>query len=596
MQDIFDELYMKSKRGEVFSNLYDIIVDERNIKLAYRNIKSNKGSETAGVNHTTIKDWKNISTEDYVRYTRKRLQNYFPHKVRRVEILKPNGKIRPLGIPTMEDRLIQQCIKQVLEPILEAKFYPLSFGFRPNRGTMHAINEFMRMVNRSKLYYVIDIDIKGFFDNVNHAKLLKQLWSLGIRDKRVISIISKMLKAEIKGIGIPTKGTPQGGILSPLLSNAVLNELDWWIDSQWKSFEAKEIKLTIRKDGSTDRGNIYTKLRSSTNLKEMYIVRYADDFKILCRYKNDSLKTFEAIKKWLKERLDLEINDEKSNIVNITKQSSEFLGLRFKAKRKSGKWVINSHISEKSKQRSIEKIKKCILEIKKNATPQNVLRYNSTVMGIQNYFDIATHVNIDCSEIENKVRYFRYNQLKGVMSEKGVPSRTYTDRYKGYNYKKQFVAGMCLFPIPAIKHKNPVGFSQGVCDYTQEGRNRIHNKLKINVDMLHYIMENPLPNDSTELADNRISKYSAQWGKCYVTGEELYIGEMEIHHIIPKEYGGDDKFQNLVWVTTSAHSLIHATTEQTIEKYLQIIKLDNEQLDKLNKLRIQSRNGVIEQC
>ena len=596
MQDIFDELYMKSKRGEVFSNLYDIIVDERNIMLAYRNIKSNKGSETAGVNHTTIKDWKNISTEDYVRYTRKRLQNYFPHKVRRVEILKPNGKIRPLGIPTMEDRLIQQCIKQVLEPILEAKFYPLSFGFRPNRGTMHAINEFMRMVNRSKLYYVIDIDIKGFFDNVNHAKLLKQLWSLGIRDKRVISIISKMLKAEIKGIGIPTKGTPQGGILSPLLSNVVLNELDWWIDSQWKSFEAKEIKLTIRKDGSTDRGNIYTKLRSSTNLKEMYIVRYADDFKILCRYKNDSLKTFEAIKKWLKERLDLEINDEKSNIVNITKQSSEFLGLRFKAKRKSGKWVINSHISEKSKQRSIEKIKKCILEIKKNATPQNVLRYNSTVMGIQNYFDIATHVNIDCSEIENKVRYFRYNQLKGVMSEKGVPSRTYTDRYKGYNYKKQFVAGMCLFPIPAIKHKNPVGFSQGICDYTQEGRNRIHNKLKINVDMLHYIMENPLPNDSTELADNRISKYSAQWGKCYVTGEELYIGEMEIHHIIPKEYGGDDKFQNLVWVTTSAHSLIHATTEQTIEKYLQIVKLDNEQLDKLNKLRIQSRNGVIEQC
>jgi group II intron reverse transcriptase/maturase len=192
--------------------------------LAYRNIKSNEGSETAGVNHRTIKDWKNAKQEDYVRYVRKRLQNYFPHKVKRVKKPKPNGKIRLLGIPTMEDRLIQQCIKQVLEPILEAKFYPSSYGFRPNRSTMHAINEFVRSVNRSRLYYVIDVDIKGFFDNVNHAKLLKQLWTLGIRDKKLISIISKMLKAEIEKVGKPTKGTPQGGILSPLLSNVVLNE------------------------------------------------------------------------------------------------------------------------------------------------------------------------------------------------------------------------------------------------------------------------------------------------------------------------------------------------------------------------------------
>lgn len=242
MQEVYDQLYAQSKAGKIFTDLYDLITPPQNVMLAYRNIKANTGSKTAGTNGKTISDWKLATSDDYVEYVQRRLQNYYPHKVKRVEIPKPNGKTRPLGIPTIEDRLIQQSIKQVLEPILEAKFYPYSYGFRPNRDTTNAIAEFYRKVNWDHLYYVVDVDIKGFFDNVNHSKLLKQLWTLSIRDKRILSIISKMLKAEIKGEGIPTKGTPQGGILSPLLANVVLNELDWWVDSQWKSFEVKELR------------------------------------------------------------------------------------------------------------------------------------------------------------------------------------------------------------------------------------------------------------------------------------------------------------------------------------------------------------------
>ena len=127
----------------------------------------------------------------------------------------------PIPCWTTSIRICQQCIKQVLEPICEAKFYNYSYGFRPNRNTHHAIAKCYSLINRQSLHYVVDIDIKGFFDNVNHGKLIKQMWSLGIRDKNLICIISKMLKAEIQGIGIQTKGTPQGGILSPLLSNIV---------------------------------------------------------------------------------------------------------------------------------------------------------------------------------------------------------------------------------------------------------------------------------------------------------------------------------------------------------------------------------------
>lgn len=163
-----------------------------------------------------------------------RFENFKPMSVKRVYIPKPNDGLRPLGIPTMEDRLIQQAIKQVLEPICEDKFFENSYGFRPNRSSSHAIAYLMKKANLDKCYYVVDI--KGFFDNVNHTKLIKQIWSLGIRDKNLIEVISKMLKAPIKGHGISDKGTPQGGILSPLLSNIVLNELDWRICDQWYEY------------------------------------------------------------------------------------------------------------------------------------------------------------------------------------------------------------------------------------------------------------------------------------------------------------------------------------------------------------------------
>lgn len=120
-----------------------------------------------------------------------------------------------------------------MEPICEAKFYNHSYGFRPNRSTKHAISRIYFLIQRSNLNYCVDIDIKGFFDNVHHPKLLKQIWAMGIRDKNLLSVIKKILKTPIEGKGNPNKGTPQGGILSPLLSNIVLNELDGWISSQW---------------------------------------------------------------------------------------------------------------------------------------------------------------------------------------------------------------------------------------------------------------------------------------------------------------------------------------------------------------------------
>ena len=240
-QAIQDELYEQSKQNKVFTNLVEIITMRENIGLAYRNIKKNKGSKTAGVDKKTIDDLAKWEDDQLIEYVRARLQCYKPQAIRRVEIPKDNDatKKRPLGIPTIMERLIQQCLLQVLEPICEAKFFERSNGFRPNRSAEHAIAQAFKYMQQMGMHFVVDIDIRAFFDTVNHAKLIKQLWALGIRDKKLLCIISEMLKAEIVGIGFPEQGCPQGSVISPLFSNVVLNELDWWIVSQWEDIPTR---------------------------------------------------------------------------------------------------------------------------------------------------------------------------------------------------------------------------------------------------------------------------------------------------------------------------------------------------------------------
>lgn len=602
-QDLLDNLYANSLKDVKFNKLMKYITSDSNIMMAYRSIKRNSGSKTAGTDGLNIRDIEKYEPEVVCNRVRNILKSYQPRNVRRKDIPKPNGKSRPLGIPCIWDRLIQQCILQILEPICEAKFFDGSFGFRPLRSAENAVNEVYRYVNRSHLHYMIELDIKGFFDNVDHSKLIRQMWTIGIQDKQLLCIIKKILKANIEmpngEIISPTKGTPQGGIISPLLANIVLNELDWHIESQWgENPVVYHYKNGVASNGTPIKGSTFRIMRNTTKLKEMHGIRYADDVRILCASREEAVRVMHSTVKWLKERLRLDVSMEKTRIVNLRKQYGEFLGLEIRTKRKGEKDVITSHMCKKAIRRTKSALKEQIKVIQRSGNSKqavaNIQSYNAEVRGIHNYFRMATDITSDCQDIHNSIYKMMYNRLKPLKKCSINPK---SGDWKNYGMcRRVFEAhGHYILPISYASHRKTVGKKKKSNIYTSEGRKWKHRELTFSgIHLMEELARYFVMNRTIEYNDNRISHFSAQHGKCAVTGREfLCLSEIHCHHIKPKHLGGNDRYGNLTLVLEEVHRLIHATNPAIIAEYVMLLKMDDKQLKKLNALRAKLGNPPV---
>ena len=614
MQDTFDELYQKSQNGEVFENLMDLILSRDNILLAYRNIKANKGSYTAGTDKKNITDIGSQTPDDVVKRVRFIVtgseHGYRPKPVRRKDIPKPNGKTRPLGIPCIWDRLIQQCIKQIMEPICEAKFCNNSYGFRPNRSVEHAINRTYTMLQMMNLHYVIEFDIKGFFDNVNHSKLIRQIWSLGIHDKTLIFIIKRILTAPIKmpdnTTVLPNKGTPQGGIISPLLANIVPNELDWWIASQW---EENPIAISRGRERIIGKTKVFDKshgyrIMKNTEMKEMHIIRYADDFRIFCRTKEDAVRTKEAVTAWIEERLKLEVSPEKTRIVNTRKRWSEFLGFKIRVRLKHHKYVVQSAICDKKveieRAKLVEQAKNIAKPREKKSCLSEIQLYNSMVLGIQNYYQLATCISIDCREFHRRVMTVLTNRLNtetGSMlkREGGTITQAEKERF-GQSKMIRYVSGIdqMIYPIAFIKNKIPMAKRSIVCSYTKEGRAPIHTELNLNQYVLKGLREKISVGHSTEYHDSKISLFSAQKGKCAISGEEFADAEhVAVWLKVPRALGGFERYKNMVLIHKKYLILLQELPQAVIKDLIKTLNITKKMLVKINSLREQANLSAI---
>lgn len=293
--------------------LLEQILSPANLNAAYKRVLRNKGA--GGVDEMEVESLKDYLIEKKEALIKTILDGtYRPNPVRRVEIPKENGKHRQLGIPTVVDRVIQQAITQMLSPIYEKQFSSGSYGFRPKRNAHQALKQCQRYMNEG-YRYAVDIDLEKFFDTVNQSKLIEVL-SRTIKDGRVISVIHRYLQAGVVDANKfeqTTVGVPQGGPLSPLLSNIMLNELDRELETRGHRF-----------------------------------VRYADDMIILCKSKRSAERTMTSIVKYIKEKLFLKVNLEKSTVAYATKV--KFLGYSFYVTK--GSWRLGLHPKSATKMKT----------------------------------------------------------------------------------------------------------------------------------------------------------------------------------------------------------------------------------------------------
>lgn len=589
LKKLQDFLYAQSQQNNNFTGLLEAVISETTIVTAIHNIKSNKGSKTAGVDKVKMDKYLQMPKDKVVGIVQNNLRHYLPKPARRVYIDKGNGKMRPLGIPTILDRIIQECIRIVIEPICEAKFYPHSYGFRPYRAQKHAIADICHTLNvpakpENKAVFALEGDVKGCFDNINHRILLQKLWRIGIHDKRIITIIRQTLKAgyvEYDILHNNTVGTPQGGIISPLLSNVYLNDFDWYVGRMY----SEPVRQCRQK------GNDIARLRRQGVIPK-YNFRYADDWIILTARQREAERLKKHLTKYFRHRLKLELSDEKTKITDMRRDGAEFLGFVIRAARPRGASKDSENLVGKpypNMKRLSAKITKVCSEIHAmkhmNSTSDRVARIqriNAMIMGIAEYikisicskaFSVLDHrIYVSCHYTWKRMYPDTASRMKIPLGKlSNLPHRHdgYTTKTHAIEYQNMWVGITMAFITHSQHEKLPM--NQKMTPYTAEGRAMYIRQRK---------SQKPLPKDRPSVntwEDLRMSAYKNsiynfeyfmnreyafnrdKW-KCRCCGAALTTRKGRHCHHVNRRLPLDkiNKVPNLAWVCQDCHQRIHS--------------------------------------
>lgn len=579
MYHISKEAYEQRKRP-AFKSLMEIISSETVILTAIHNIKANKGSKTPGSDNKTIdEDILQLDYHTVVKNIQLSLKQYKPKPIRRVWIPKEGSKEqRPLGIPSIEDRIIQECIRIVIEPIFEGQFFIHSYGFRPMREAGMAMQRVTNIVHDTGYHWVVEGDISKFFDKVDHRILLKRMWSMGIRDRRLLMIIKQMLEAGIVGESSKNLlGTPQGGILSPLLANIYLDAFDQWVTKQWENKRTNHQYL---------RRSSYTTALNKTNLHPAYLIRYADDWVLITKSKELALMWKHRISKFLKDVLKLELSKTKTVITNLRKKYIKFLGFEYKVVKGKGRFgyitrTIPNREKLKGKMKSLRKsIRKINYVPKKRVVIHQINLVNSQIRGIVNYYNSATWVNKALSKYQRSLTLLAFHKLKdfGVQWVPANQVNNLTSIHENY-----------ITSLPTIEFEGmKVGVStllfskwekapfknQKETPFSVEGRQLYEKRtkkksIKVRADELLSIAHSKFIAIGTanglynfEFLLNKAYAFNRDKGKCRVCGNEMDKASIYIHHVNPRlPLNLVNKVSNLATMHDFCHKMIHTSED-----------------------------------
>lgn len=512
------------------------------------NVLCNEGAETAGVDGKVKAIYYDAETQGLTSEVTKTVErickdleedSYRPQPVRRIYIPKPNGKQRPIGIPNLEDRMVQEAVRMVIESIYESIFLNSSYGFRPNRNTMDAIAVCYQNINAKKKYYwVIEGDIKGCFDNIDHKILLKLL-KRRIADEKLVGTIHRFLKAGYQENGMvykPEVGTPQGGVISPLLANIYLHELDeWWS----RNYDLEPYGKTIRR---------------GKHLGNFILVRYADDFIILS---NGTKKATEEMKDkvagFLRDELKLELSQEKTLITHAM-EGFDFLGFHIRKYKKTR--VVLIQPTKVNIQRIKDKIDGMLNRRKhEDAVIDKICALYPMVRGWANYYRF-----VNSSETFHELSFYLENKFL----------KWYRGKYQmslesGTREGLKWIDGTEPFNLPSFD-------SIKVKRYKWEKKSNPYIEGKVKRMSESPIQFGEWHGDSDRDADLRMECFKRDRGECQICKRPRI--NLIAHHIIPLSKGGEDDLDNLITICEDCEKKYYKELHQgTIKSRQEIMQL-----------------------
>jgi len=532
-----------------FKNLYDLLHWRPWIEEAARKVLSRKGSQTAGVDGKTrwhFKEHFDYHIEELIAELKR--GTFEPMPVRRVYIPKGNGRKRPLGIPTLRDRIVQEAMRAILDPIFESDFQHDSYGFRKDRRTMDAVAPIRTLCNaRCKHYIVIEGDIKSYFDNIHQRKLMK-LIKRRIADKKLLRLIWKYLKAGVMEGEIfkkTDKGVPQGGIISPLFANIYLNEFDKWCKERW-NLSPHQRKVRRQKGEGNYR-----------------MLRYADDFIVLSNGgMAQTRKVKQETKAFLWNELRIELSEEKTRITHIN-DGFVFLGFHIQRVRNhENRWVIHLRPSEESKRRIKRRIKE--LTTRKWFWMDEYTRLNTMNSVVRGWCEYYKHTTL-ITDIEEITRYAHMRYLRWLYKRH---DRKYSKRYlyrtriaTHLNRKRWFATLKIDGKVKTVYQWQPTRAEYKRSVYIHRSEEQIgHPYIDATCEEhpqwqgsppIKEIRMYPSKGEPFEIVERKALAKVRDNYTCQMCGEKL--GELEVHHIRGKK---DNRIQALTTLCKNCHKSV----------------------------------------
>lgn len=571
-----EKRFLDYKNGAVdMRKLHPMVYDDRNVALAVRQLSQSPGKMALGPDGSNYKTLENYSVEELSAIVKERLFKKQMDYVRRTYIPKANGKKRPLGICSIWDKLVEKCIQLVIEPYCETKFVESSFGFRERVSTHNALAKVKNQCQT--MPYVLSVDMKDYFGSIDPDIAYRELWHIGIKDQFILNYIYRFIK---KGyfenackVEDP-KGSPQGSILGPLISNIYLHCFDVWLRDQGDCWH----------DRAVTKFHNYTHKRrnmEATNLKIGIHVRYADDILVLCKDYEDAKRFRYSVTKYLTRNLRLVINEEKTKIYDLTREKMKYLGYDFYVfkqptnnVKKKGKWMVVNTLPERKADEIAEKCRELLRTIRKEPSFEAFHHWNAYVTGIHNYYCGMNHFCEGFSRIGWRIKKLFYHTMEKrakFTNEQSCKNNFLNGKYRSWGKDGYYCFGG--YPIIEIgwanwdsaKISGNKGTVKRVNPYDYGERK---HKPGVTMEMISYLVNTSKYIKNSRLAMFRISKYSSVKGISYLSGNFVPVEEYHCHHLTPLAKGGTNDFENLCVLSELEHRILHGSTpEQLYELY-----------------------------